>query len=130
MLADYGSVATLAVKDLQRARDFYEGLLGFTPKGDVPDGVFYSSGSTSFLVYPSQFAGTNKGTAMSFQVSADAFGTEVQGLRDKGVTFQTFEMDGITWSDGVAAFGENNWAVWFEDPDGNILNVESDAATS
>ncbi len=106
------------------------GLLGFTPMGDVPEGVIYSSGPTSFLVYPSAFAGTNKATAISFQVPVLVFDAEVQELRDKGVVFQTFEMEGITWSDGVASFGESYRAAWFEDPDGNILNVESDASTS
>ena len=126
MLSDFGCVPTLAVTDLQRARDFYEGILGFTQTGDAPDGVVNSSGSTSFLVYPSEFAGTNKATAMGWQVPAVSFDAEVQALREKGVAFQTFEMDGIIWRDGVAAFGEEFRAVWFEDPDGNILNVETD----
>ncbi|MCC6495093.1 MAG: VOC family protein [Propionibacteriaceae bacterium] len=127
MLADYGCVPTIAVKDLQRARDFYEGLLGFTQQGDSPDGVVYAAGSTSFLVYPSAFAGTNKATAMGFQVPSGSFDSEVGALRDKGISFQTFEMEGLTWNDGVASFGEEYRAVWFEDPDGNILNVETDS---
>ena len=58
----------LAVKDLQVARDFYEGVLGLSPRGDAPEGVLYGAGSGAFLVYPSSFAGTNRATAMSFQV--------------------------------------------------------------
>ncbi|MEN0070172.1 MAG: VOC family protein [Propionicimonas sp.] len=125
MLADYVPVPTLAVKDIQRAREFYEGVLGFTPRTDVPDGVFYTAGSSAFLVYPSAYAGTNKATAMSLQVPEGSFDAEVGALRDKGVSFQTFDMEGITWTDGVATFGDQYRAVWFEDPDGNILNVES-----
>lgn len=126
MLADYDPVATLAVKDLQRAREFYEGTLGFAAGSDAADGVVYSAGSGSFLVYPSAYAGTNRATAVSFQVPADSFDTEVTRLREQGISFQTFEMEGIAWLDGVATFGEDQFrAVWFEDPDGNILNVES-----
>ena len=125
MLGDHDPVATLAVKDLQVARDFYEGVLGLTPGGDVPDGVLYSAGSGSFLVYPSSYAGTNKATALSFQVPADAFDAEVSALRDKGVTFQSFEAEGLTWDDGVASFGDRYRGVWFADPDGNILNVDT-----
>lgn len=125
MLADYAAMPTLAVRDLQRARAFYEGVLGFTPNTDVVEGVVYTAGSGSFLVYPSSFAGTNKATAMSLQIPGADFDAEVSGLRDKGVTFQTFEVDGITWDDGVATFGEGMRGAWFEDPDGNILNVES-----
>lgn len=125
MLTDYVPIPTLAVKDLQRARDFYEGVLGFAPKGDVPEGVYYAAGSSAFLVYPSSFAGTNKATAMAFQVPEGSFDSEVAALREKGVTFQTFEMEGITWDEGVATFADQFRAVWFEDPDGNILNVET-----
>lgn len=125
MLADYVPIPTLAVMDLQRAREFYEGVLGFTPKGDVPDGVYYAAGSSGFLVYPSTYAGTNKATAMSFPVPEDTFDTEVTALRAKGVTFQTFEMEGITWDEGVATLADQFRSVWFEDPDGNILNVET-----
>jgi catechol 2,3-dioxygenase-like lactoylglutathione lyase family enzyme len=125
MLATYDSVPTLAVSDVQRAKDFYGGLLGFPVKSDAPEGTLYSTGSGAFLVYPSSFAGTNKATAMSLQVPPDAFDAEVQALRDKGITFQTFDAEGVSWDDGVASYGDTYRSAWFEDPDGNILNVES-----
>ena len=125
MLADYDPVPTLAVKDQQRAREYYEGVLGFRPRDAGPDGVYYTAGSGAIFVYVSAYAGTNKATALSIQVPQESFDAEVSALRDKGVSFQTFEMDGITWSDGVASFGDQYRAVWFEDPDGNILNLES-----
>lgn len=126
MLADYAPVPTLAVTDVQRAREFYEGVLGYAPGPDTADGIFYAAGSGSFFVYPSAYAGTNKATAMSVQVPDGSFDAEVGALRDKGVAFQTFELDGITWNDGVATFGDGRYrSVWFEDPDGNILNLES-----
>jgi len=124
MLNDYAAIATLGVSDLSRAREFYENVLGFTPRSDVADGVVYSAGSGAFLVYPSAYAGTNKATAMSFQVREDAFDAEVADLRAKGIEFQTFDIEGIDWDDGVATFGDSR-AVWFADPDGNILNVET-----
>ncbi len=124
MLSDYPPVTAIAVADLARARRFYEGTLGFTPDDDVPDGVLYTSGGGSFLVYPSAYAGTNKATAMSFAVPGDAFDREVAALRDAGIEFQTFELDGMEWVDGVATAGAMR-AVWFADPDGNILNLET-----
>lgn len=125
MLGDHDTIATIAVKDLQTARSFYEGVLGFTARGDVPDGVLYAAGSGAFLVYPSSYAGTNKATAMSFQVPDGEFDAEVEALREHGVEFQTFDAPGITWDAGVASFGGEFRGVWFEDPDGNILNVET-----
>jgi catechol 2,3-dioxygenase-like lactoylglutathione lyase family enzyme len=124
MLSDFAPVPTLAVSDLQRAREFYEGVLGFASVGDVAEGVMYPSGNRSFLVYPSAHAGTNKATAMSLQLSAEAFDAEVAALREKGVTFDEFEMDQITWDNGVASMPDGSRAAWFTDPDGNILNLE------
>lgn len=124
MLSDYPAVPTLAVSDLQRAREFYEGVLGLSPQGEPAEGVMYGVGSGAVFVYPSAYAGTNQATAVSFQVPEDAFDGEVATLRSKGVSFQTFEMDGITWKDEVADLSGMR-AVWFADPDGNILNVET-----
>ena len=125
MLSDYDPVPTLAVTDLQRARGFYEGVLGFSLQKDLSEGVTYKAGSGSLFVYRSTFAGTNKATAVSFQMSAEAFDAEVSDLRGRGVSFLTFEAEGTTWQDGVASFGDEYRAVWFEDPDGNILNLET-----
>ena len=47
-------------------------------------------------------------------------------LREAGVEFLTFEAPGATWQDGVASFGDQGAkGVWFEDPDGNILNIDT-----
>ena len=124
MLAEHDAIAVLAVEDLSRARQFYEEVLGFTPQGDVVEGVRYSAGSGTFFVYPSAYAGTNKATALSFDVATDAFDAEVAHLRRRGVRFLTFEMEGMTWDDGVATIGSGR-GVWFEDPDGNILNIDT-----
>ena len=46
------------------------------------------------FVYESEYAGTNKATAVSFNVPMSAFDDEVAALRDKGVSFMTFEAGG------------------------------------
>ena len=125
MLADYTPFPTLAVADLERARGFYEGVLHLTPGDDMPEGVLYPAGSGSFFVYPSHFAGTNKATAMTFQVPPEAFDAEVAALRAQGVTFLTFDLPGGSWEDGVASFEGQGKGAWFTDPDGNILNIAS-----
>ena len=126
MLADHAAIPVLAVTDLDRAREFYEGTLGFTSGAEVPDGVLYRTSNGGFLVYPSAYAGTNRATAISFQLSADAFDSEVVALRDAGIQFQTFDLPGdATWTDGVLSDGTMR-AAWFTDPDGNVLNVETD----
>lgn len=121
MLSDFDAMPVLAVTDLDRARDFYEKTLGFEP-GPSAEGVVYRAGGVEILVYPSSYAGTNKATAAAFMVPEAAFDAEVADLRRRGVTFQTFDMEGLTWDDGVADM-DGMRAVWFADPDGNILNV-------
>ena len=127
MLSDHPAVPVLAVTDLDRARQFYEGTLGLTSGGDVAEGVMYRAGGVNLLVYPSSYAGTNKATAVSFTVPLAAFDDEIAELRSRGVTFETYDIPGVTWNDGVAE-GQGMKAAWFVDPDGNILNVEADGS--
>lgn len=130
MLSDHPAMPCLAVRDLDRARRFYEQTLGFR-RAEVPGldetegaGVVYATKEGGILVYPSAYAGTNRATAVTFQVPGDAFDAEVAALRGGGVELQTFELPSGSWSDGVLTDGPMR-AVWFADPDGNILNVET-----
>ncbi len=129
MLSDHSPTPTIAVKDLATARDFYEHTLGAKPRTENEEGIIYGAGSGAFLVYRSEFAGTNKATSMSFMIPEEAFDGEVARLREHGVSFQTFEADGIEWQDGVARMGDEYRSAWFTDPDGNILNVEAGIPT-
>ena len=125
MLSNQTPVPTLAVSDLSRARGFYEDTLGLTAERDEPGGVSYSCGGGHLFVYSSSYAGTNQATAVTFDIPEGDFDTEVDELRAKGVEFMTFEMDGTEWNDGVATMGAEVKAVWFTDPDGNILNLSA-----
>ena len=124
MLADQHFLATIAVSDVNRARAFYEQTLGFKPTREVAEFglVGYESGSGSVLLYASEFAGTNKATVLSFDVPTDAYDAEITALRQAGVTFETYDLPGTTWEDGVARMGDQR-AAWFRDPDGNILSL-------
>jgi catechol 2,3-dioxygenase-like lactoylglutathione lyase family enzyme len=129
MLGDKNAIATLAVKDLAAARDFYENTLGLTrderETGDE-EAVVYRSGSSGVLVYRSAYAGTNQATAASWGVGDD-FDSIVQGLKDKGVTFEQYDdLPGTTREGDVHVMGDLK-AVWFKDPDGNILNLVNEA---
>ena len=121
MLGAKDAAATLAVTDVERARDFYENTLGLEVMRDVPGAILYRSGSSTVLVYPSEYAGTNRATAASWAVGGD-FDAIVEGLRQKGVTFEHYDLPETTREGDVHLMGEFK-AVWFKDPDGNILNV-------
>jgi catechol 2,3-dioxygenase-like lactoylglutathione lyase family enzyme len=123
MLSQITPVPTLPTSDLSKARSFYEGTLGLTPQREGMGGVAYQCGNGLMFVYESAYAGTNKATAVNFDVSQSAFDEEIGALREKGVTFMTFEAEGLVWNAGVASAGDAMKSVWFTDPDGNILNV-------
>ncbi len=122
MLGKTNATANIAVKDLAVARKFYEGTLGLTPAHEEGEEVIvYKSGDTLVNVYRSQFAGTNKATAVTWAVG-DEIDRIVKALKDKGVTFEHYDMPG-TKLEGDIHVGYGMKVAWFKDPDGNILNV-------
>ena len=124
MLADKDAAVNLAVKDLKAARKFYEGTLGLKPVGREGDHlVAYRSGVTTLLVYKSQYAGTNKATALTWTVG-DALEDIVRALKAKGVAFEHYDLPGMTRKGDIHAAGDMK-AAWFKDPDQNILCLVS-----
>ena len=124
MLRDKDAIANLAVKDLSKAKQFYEGTLEFEAVGREGDEVImYRSGKTTFNVYRSNEAGTNKATAMTWRVG-DTVKAVAQALKAKGVTFEHYDMPGLTL-EGDVHVGYGMQVAWFKDPDGNILNIVS-----
>lgn len=113
----------LPVKDLKSAKKFYEQTLGLQKIGEMGDeAVTFKSGEGTLVVYRSEFAGTNKGTAALWEVD-DVDGT-VNELRGKGVKFEHYDLPGLTRKGDVHLGGPMKVA-WFKDPGGNILSVQS-----
>ena len=115
---------TIAVSDMAKAREFYEGKLGLSGARDLPDGgVRYQSGDgTSLHIYPSpRNAGKTQATLAHWDV-ADTEAT-VRELTEKGVTFERYDLPGLKTDErGIATLGGVKVA-WFKDPDGNIVSV-------
>jgi catechol 2,3-dioxygenase-like lactoylglutathione lyase family enzyme len=122
MLGGKEAAPTLAVSDLQRARTFYVSTLGLTPLQEDPGSVLYKTGNSVLLVYPSEYAGTNKATAATW-AAGDDFDAIVQELKSKGVSFEHYDdLPDTTREGDVHAMGDLR-GVWFKDPDGNILSI-------
>jgi catechol 2,3-dioxygenase-like lactoylglutathione lyase family enzyme len=122
MLEDKEPMATIAVKDLGVAKKFYEGTLGLKPEdGQEPEVVTYKNGHSKVLVYKSQFAGTNRATALTWAVGNDVPAL-VRTLKDKGVKFEHYDIPGLT-REGDVHIGPTMKTAWFKDPDGNILSI-------
>ena len=125
MLKDRNSSAIVAVSDIDRARRFYQDTLGLElvqNGGEDMEGVLgFRTGSNFLTVYRSEFAGTNQANSVTWNMQGDLAGT-VANLRAKGVTFERYDIPGMTWSDGIHEAGDTK-LVWFKDPDGNILHL-------
>lgn len=121
MLGKADATPMIAVKDLDRARSFYEGILGLKTKDEMGGEVLrMESGDTEINVYRSEFAGTNKATALTFEVG-DAE-KEVADLKEKGIFFEHYDLPGLT-QQGDLYVAEGFKTAWFKDPDGNILSL-------
>jgi catechol 2,3-dioxygenase-like lactoylglutathione lyase family enzyme len=123
MLDSTPPVATVAVSDITTATQFYQGTLGFS-LADSRDGVrSFTSGGSQLLVYESEFAGTNKATAVTFVVGSELAGI-VRTLRAKGVVFEHYAMPN-TRLDGDIHISGDMQVAWFKDPDSNIICLVS-----
>lgn len=121
MLSDKDAAANIAVKNLEAARKFYEDILDLTQVGaEGEELIVFRSGNSTINVYRSQYAGTNKATALTWEV--DAVEDVVCALKAKGVTFEHYDMPDTTLEGDVHVASDMKVA-WFKDPDGNILNI-------
>jgi catechol 2,3-dioxygenase-like lactoylglutathione lyase family enzyme len=109
----------LPVRDLGRARRFYEDCLGLEPVGAKPDGKFvYRCGGTELALFPKPEGTKAEHTALSFRV--DDIRTAIAELQDRGVTFADYDLPGLKTVEHVCVLGSEK-AAWFVDPEGNIL---------
>ena len=124
--AEWSFGATIPARDLEGTRRFYEDVLGARAVSEDPRGIIYQSGDSFFSLYPTEFAGTAQHTLGAFLVQ-DVEAT-VAELRDKGVTFEDYDLPGVRTVNGIAELGGIRGA-WFKDPEGNILSVVELPAT-
>jgi catechol 2,3-dioxygenase-like lactoylglutathione lyase family enzyme len=122
MLSEAPVIATIAVRDIEIAKNFYGGTLGLRPLDEDPGGVMYQCKGSTLFVYPSQFAGSNQATYASWNVQNIEMA--VNDLKAKGVTFEHYDMPGAMLQGDVHVM-EGTKAAWFRDPDGNILALTS-----
>lgn len=125
MLSNAQAIATVGVRDIEKARAFYSQVLGLQ-EGEAADStggevLSFKSGNSQIVVYRSQYAGTNQATAITWDVG-DRIGPIVADLKAKGAIFEHYEMEGMRL-EGDIHVGESMKVAWLKDPDGNILNL-------
>ena len=123
-LSKYKVAATLAVSDMDRARDFYEGKLGLSVNIDSGDNVQYgcAEGTVMHVYLSPEHAGKSTATLASWGV--DDVERVVEELTSKGVTFERYDEGPIiTDEKGIATFEGGAKVAYFKDPDGNTLSI-------
>lgn len=112
---------TLPASDLARARTFWGETLECEIVEERVDGFLVEAGGARFLVYPSQFAGTNEATAAAFAV--EDVELEVKRLRSRGVEFMDYDLPDFTTVDGIISTPDGHRGAWFTDSEGNIIGL-------
>ncbi len=119
VLASTQVTCMLPVKDMARARRFYEEALGLLPLGVKPDGKFvYHCGGTELALFPKPEGTKAEHTAISFKVADIA--AAIAELKTRGVAFEEYDLPGFKTVEHVCVLGSER-AAWFRDPEGNIL---------
>jgi catechol 2,3-dioxygenase-like lactoylglutathione lyase family enzyme len=126
-MSRYTLNASVAVSDMARATEFYEGKLGLSVVRAQADGsrIYASGGGASLHVYTSPArAGESTATLATWYV--DEVERVVDELSANGVTFEHYE--GVTTDEkGISPRAGGGKVAWFKDPDGNTFAVEGDS---
>jgi catechol 2,3-dioxygenase-like lactoylglutathione lyase family enzyme len=112
----------LYLDDLERAKDFYNGVLGLSIINYEPEKhIFFRAGASVLLCFnpqdskrkkspPGHFGGGKQHFA--FEVDNDQYENCKRELLSKKIAI----IDEVTWKPGIKSF-------YFEDPEGNVLEV-------
>jgi catechol 2,3-dioxygenase-like lactoylglutathione lyase family enzyme len=125
MLTNAPVTTMLPVKDLARAREFYEKKLGLKPLGAKQDGKFEFAGGAGGIIalFPKDGGTKADHTAVSFQVKN--IGQAIDELKARGVVFEDYDFPGLKTVDHVCVLGSEK-AAWFKDTEGNYLCIHED----
>jgi predicted enzyme related to lactoylglutathione lyase len=122
MLGERKATSGFAVRDMGRAREFYEGTLGL--RVEVLDeqhgvAVLHLTGGYDVLMYLSADMTPPSYTILNFEV--DDIDAAVEGLGERGLQVQRYE--GFDHDEKGIVRGPGPQIAWFEDPSGNVISV-------
>jgi catechol 2,3-dioxygenase-like lactoylglutathione lyase family enzyme len=115
-------VAFVATTDKDRARAFYEGVLGLRVVHDDPFACVVDGNGTQIRITAVEERAGAEYTVLGWAV--DDLDATIDELVDRGVTFLRY--DHIEQDDrGVWVTSIGIRVAWFKDPDGNTLSVHT-----
>ena len=119
-LGNASIVAFAPTTDLNRARDFYGGVLGLTVEETNDFACVLRSGGTMVRVTKVESFTPHPFTVLGWSV--DDLAATMAALSAAGVTFNRYEGMGQDEA-GVWTAPSGARIAWFPDPDGNVLSL-------
>jgi catechol 2,3-dioxygenase-like lactoylglutathione lyase family enzyme len=119
--------ATVAVDNVEKARQFYGQTLGLPVEdGDQPGLIQIrgNGGQPPVVIYPKPFHEPANFTVLNFPV--DDVGVAVDELTAAGIRMEHYDRDDIKTDKKGIMHGDGMAIAWFRDPAGNILSVVSE----
>ena len=125
MLGSTNVIGFVPIKDSDKARAFYEGVLGLRFVKDDGFALVFESNHTMVRAAKMKDFTPAQYTVLGWQVSK--IEDVVRGLANGGVKFEIF---GFFKQDelGIWTAPTGDKVAWFKDPDGNILSVSEHKA--
>lgn len=120
MLASSRMIGFVPTKDSKKARDFYEGKLGFEFVLDDQFALVVRAGGTTIRVVKGQSFVPAPYTVLGWEVQD--IGSVVAWLKERGVVFEKYPFI-QDQERGIWTTPAGDKVAWFKDPDGNILSV-------
>jgi len=122
MLADHPPAGFIAVDDIERARAFYEGVLGLRCQGFDGFALKFEAGPIRLRIVKPPARVAADYTVFGWE-SAD-IRADVAALAARGVAFLRYPFFADSQdADGIWAAPNGDQVAWFRDPDGNTLSL-------
>ena len=119
MLGESKAFSGFAVDDLEKAKGFYEGVLGLKTSEEHGLMTLHLAGDRPTLVYPKPDHEPASYTILNFPV--DDIDAAADALMQRGVAFEIYEESGPDEKGVMRKYGPP--IAWFRDPAGNILSI-------
>lgn len=120
MLASGKLIGFVPTKDSKRAREFYEGKLGFRFVSDDQFALVMQAGESMIRIVKGAKFTPAQYTVMGWEVKdVEAM---VKWLNKRGVTFEKYPFV-EDQKLGIWTTPNGDKVAWFKDPDGNVLSL-------
>ncbi len=121
MLKDSKAFSGFSVNNIEKAKQFYSGILGLEVTDEMQGLLkLYLSGGNDILIYPKPNHQPATFTVLNFPV--DDIEQTVDELNKRGVQFEKYNEPNLKTDEKGICRG-TPLIAWFKDPAGNILSV-------